>query len=73
MKHIMLSEYMKGTKILCIDPESEYKDMCRNLNGSWLNAGGGKNGRSNLLQIRPAPRDDDDETDKLYTLSLIHI
>ena len=41
--------------------------MCRNLNGSWLNAGGGKNGRSNLLQIRPAPRDDDDETDKLYT------
>ena len=44
VKHIMLSEYMKGTKILCIDPESEYKDMCRNLNGSWLNAGGGKNG-----------------------------
>lgn len=42
VKHIMLSEYMKGTKILCIDPESEYKDMCRNLNGSWLNAGGGK-------------------------------
>ena len=67
VKHIMLSEYMKGTKILCIDPESEYKDMCRNLNGSWLNAGGGKIGRSNLLQIRPAPRDDDDETDKLYT------
>ena len=67
VKHIMLSEYMKGTKILCIDPESEYKDMCRNLNGSWLNAGGGKNGRSNLLQIRPAPRDDEDETDKLYT------
>lgn len=23
VKHIMLSEYMKGTKILCIDPESE--------------------------------------------------
>ena len=45
----------------------DYKDMCRNLNGSWLNAGGGKNGRSNLLQIRPAPRDDEDETDKLYT------
>lgn len=56
-----------GRAHFCIDPESEYKDMCRNLNGSWLNAGGGKNGRSNLLQIRPAPRDDDDETDKLYT------
>lgn len=67
LESVGVSEYMKGTKILCIDPESEYKDMCRNLNGSWLNAGGGKNGRSNLLQIRPAPRDDDDETDKLYT------
>ena len=45
----------------------DYKDMCRNLGGNWLNAGGGRNGRSNLLQIRPAPRDDEDETDKLYT------
>lgn len=25
VKHIMLSEYMKGTKILCIDPESEVR------------------------------------------------
>lgn len=54
VKHIMLSEYMKGTKILH-RPESEYKDMCRNLNGSWLNAGGGKNGRSNLCRSDRRP------------------
>ncbi|WP_010249510.1 VirB4 family type IV secretion system protein [Acetivibrio cellulolyticus] len=70
IKHIMLSEYMKGTKLLIIDPESEYKDLCLNLGGDWINAGGGINGRINPLQIRPAPCDSEDEPDekggKLY-------
>jgi hypothetical protein len=66
VKHILLSEYMKGTKLLIVDPESEYKDMCLNLGGDWINAGGGSNGKINPLQIRPAPRDNEDESDKLY-------
>lgn len=66
VKHIMLSEYMKGTKLIIIDPESEYKDLCHNLNGDWISAGGGSNGMLNPLQIRPAPRDDENETEKLY-------
>ena len=68
VKHIALSEYMKGTKIIFIDPESEYKDLCMNLNGDWINAGGDKKGLLNPLQIRPAPRDDEDEKEenKLY-------
>ena len=66
VKHIMLSEYMKGTKIITVDPESEYKDMCLNLGGDWINAGGGQGGMLNPLQIRPAPVDDDGEADKLY-------
>jgi len=71
VKHLMLSEYMKGTKLIFIDPESEYKDLCKNLNGDWINAGGSVNGRINPLQIRPAPSDSEDEPDekggKLYT------
>ena len=66
VKHIMLSEYMKGTKIITIDPESEYRDMCLNLGGDWINAGGGQGGMLNPLQIRPAPVDEDSEADKLY-------
>lgn len=66
VKHIILSEYMKGTKIIFIDPESEYKDLCHHLGGDWINAGGGSNGKLNPLQIRPAPIDDENETDKLY-------
>ena len=33
VKHILLSEYMRGTKIIVIDPESEYKEMCQKLSG----------------------------------------
>lgn len=63
VKHIALAEYMKGTKLIFIDPESEYHDLCKNLNGDWINAGGGSNGKLNPLQIRPAPRDSEDEPD----------
>ena len=57
---------MKGTKILVVDPESEYKDLCFRLHGDWINAVGGSNGMINPLQVRPSPRDDEGEKDKLY-------
>ena len=66
IKHIILSEFMKGTKIFVIDPESEYKDLCHNLGGDWVNAVGGSAGRINPLQVRPSPRDDEGEADRLY-------
>ena len=68
IKHIILSEYMKGTKIIVVDPESEYKDLCYNLQGDWINAVGGEGGRFNPLQVRPSPRDDEQETEnqRLY-------
>lgn len=67
VKSIALMEYKNGTKIIFIDPESEYRDLCRNLGGDIINAGGGRD-KINPLQIRPAPRDDDeeDELDRLY-------
>lgn len=66
IKHIILSEFMKGTKIIVIDPESEYKDLCHNLGGNWVNAVGGSAGRINPLQVRPSPRDEEGEADRLY-------
>lgn len=64
VKHIALAEYMKGTKIIFVDPEREYKELCEALGGDWINAGGGSNGRINPLQVRPTPIDDDDEVYK---------
>ena len=65
IKHILLAEYMKGTRIIVIDPESEYKDLCQNLGGDWINAAGGSRGMINPLQVRPSPRDDEDEKEEL--------
>lgn len=66
IKHIVLSEYMRGTKLIFIDPHREYWELCKNLNGDWINAGGGSKGRINPLQIRTSPRDEEKELDKLY-------
>lgn len=66
IKHIAEAEFMIGTKIIFIDPEREYQDLCRNLDGDWVNAGGGPGGMLNPLQIRPVPVDDEDEANPLY-------
>lgn len=42
-------EYMKGIKIIVIDPESEYREMCQNLKGDWINEVGGEGGMINPL------------------------
>ena len=52
VKHIAISEYMKGTKILLINLESEYRELCLALGGDLIHAGGGANGCINPLQIR---------------------
>ncbi len=61
IKHIMLSEYMRGTRLIIIDPHREYEELCKNLDGDWINAGGSKDARINPLQIRTQPKDDDDD------------
>ena len=63
-KHLATSLFMLGTKFIFIDPESEYKDFCKNLGGNWLDAGGDVKSRVNPLQIMPIPRNDiPDETE----------
>lgn len=65
IKHIIASEYARGTKIIVIDPEGEYKDMCLNplFEGDWIDVAGGRGGLINPLQIRPVPPDDDGSPD----------
>lgn len=65
IKHIIASEYARGTKIIVIDPEGEYKDMCLNplFEGDWIDVAGGRGGLINPLQIRPVPPDDEDSPD----------
>ncbi len=64
LKHLIMTMYMNGVKVIVIDPEREFRDMCKNLEGAWLDVGGGT-AKINPLQIRPAPVDDEEE-DPLY-------
>lgn len=63
IKHLILSEYMTGTKLIIIDPEREYKDLCKALGGEWINAAGGSKGKINPLQVLPLPSDNEDENE----------
>lgn len=62
IKHIIMSEIARGTKIIIIDPEGEYKEICCSeyVSGKWIDVAGGRGGIINPLQVRPAPRDDDE-------------
>ena len=59
---ILLREYALGARVIIIDPEREFKKMCKKLGGSWINAAGGY-GKINPFQIRPILEADDDEED----------
>lgn len=66
LKSLLLTLYMRGVKVIVIDPEREFRDLCRNLGGAWLDVGGGKV-KSNFLQVRSVPEDDEEEADRLYS------
>lgn len=66
VKHILANKWALGSKIIIIDPEREYKDLCENLGGQWINCGGGPGGRINPLQVKSVPVDDENEDSPLY-------
>ncbi|MEG2020256.1 MAG: ATP-binding protein [Oscillospiraceae bacterium] len=67
IKHIIESLFMLGVKIVIIDPEREYRDLCKNLGGAWIDCGGG-NAKINILQVKPVPMDEEEDlTDALFT------
>lgn len=62
LKHLLESMLMLGMKAIVIDPEREFRDLCKQLGGSWWDAGGGS-AKVNILQIQaPIPDDEEDET-----------
>ncbi len=52
----------KKTKILIVDPEREYKDLCNTLNGKWIDAGGGSGCFINPLEIRDVTNEENHNT-----------
>ncbi len=72
MKLLILRLWAMGVRVVIIDPEREYRHLCRELHGAWVNAGGGGQ-RINLLQAPPLPREDDEDEDANVSAIAQHI
>lgn len=69
IKALIFLEYALGSKIIILDPDSEYHEAVMNIGGKVINCGGGLGGRINILQVRPVPKLDDNdnpEKDDIY-------
>lgn len=62
LKHLLQSQLMLGMKCIVIDPEREFRELCKRLGGSWWDASGGK-AKINPLQIQ-APLLDEEQEEK---------
>ena len=63
LKHLLQSMFMRGVPCIVIDPEREFRPICKSLDGSWWDAGGGL-AKVNLLE--PLDCAPDDEEDAAY-------
>lgn len=53
-KLLLRSHIRNGYKVVCLDPEGELEEMCKNVNGSFLDLGkGGEFGMINPLEVVP--------------------
>ncbi len=59
LKELTFAEYIRGTKIVIIDFEGEYRKLAKVVKGDIINAGGSEYGRINPLQIRPYKAEED--------------
>ncbi|GAB5082821.1 hypothetical protein Osc1_19970 [Hominimerdicola sp. 21CYCFAH17_S] len=66
VKAFAIIQFKNGVKQIFIDPDAEYVELAHNLGGAVINLGGGGNTRINPLEIRPAPKDDEKELNRLY-------
>ena len=68
-KLLIRSHIRNGYKVVCLDPEGELEEMCKNVNGSFLDLGkGGEFGMINPLEVVPDADQDELEQGLGYTV-----
>lgn len=60
IKKLIRGLWCRGSKVIIIDPEREYRDLCNNVGGDWIDAGTGIAGIINPLEIRHGADEIDD-------------
>ena len=52
IKKLIRGLWCRGSKVIIIDPEREYRDLCNNVGGDWIDVGTGIAGIINPLEIK---------------------
>ena len=60
LKKLIRANWCRGSKIIVIDPEREYKHLCEIVGGTWIDCGTGTGGIINPLEVRKSSDDDED-------------
>ncbi len=60
IKKLIRGTWCRGSKVIIIDPEREYRDLCENVGGCWIDCGTGISGIINPLEVRKGVDDSDD-------------
>jgi len=61
IKKLIRGAWCRGSKVIVIDPEREFKDLCENVGGCWVDCGTGTSGIINPLEVRRSTDDSDDK------------
>ena len=64
IKKLIRGAWCRGSKIIVIDPEREFRDLCENVGGCWIDCGTGTSGIINPLEVRLGADDFDDKDSK---------
>ncbi len=60
IKKLVRGVWCRGSKVIIIDPEREYRDLCENVGGCWIDCGTGISGIINPLEVRKGADENDD-------------
>lgn len=61
MKDILFNNGIRGKRIFILDPENEYRYLCKQLGGNYIDVSGARKGIINPLQVFPAFQAEDAE------------
>ena len=64
IKKLIRGAWCRGSKIIVIDPEREFRDLCENVGGCWIDCVTGTSGIINPLEVRLGADDFDDKDSK---------
>ncbi len=64
IKKLIRGAWCRGSKIIVIDPEREFRDICENVGGCWIDCGTGTSGIINPLEVRLGADDFEDKDSK---------